>query len=62
MSAVAEAWIDLLHHHGAHLLPLRKRVKEPVNRAWPDVMVVSRWPIRMDSGRSLSYHSCMTGL
>lgn len=42
MSAVAEAWIDLLHHHGAHLLPLRKRVKEPVNRAWPDVRAMTR--------------------
>ncbi len=31
-------------------------------RAWPEVMVVSRWPIRTDSGRSLSYHFCMTGL
>ena len=26
-------------------------------RAWPLVMVVSRWPLRIDSGRSLSYHS-----
>ena len=26
------------------------------NRVWPLVMVVSRWPWRIDSGRSLSYH------
>ena len=26
------------------------------NRFWPDVMVVSRWPCRIESGRSLSYH------
>ena len=31
-------------------------------RAWPLVIVVSRWPLRMLSGRSLSYHSCITGL
>src|SRR5881628_840167 len=31
-------------------------------RAWPEVMVVSRWPIRTELGRSLSYHSCITGL
>ena len=31
-------------------------------RAWPLVIVVSRWPMRTDSGRSLSYHSPMTGL
>ena len=24
------------------------------NRAWPEVIVVSRWPMRTDSGRSLS--------
>ena len=24
------------------------------NRLWPEVMVVSRWPLRMESGRSLS--------
>ncbi len=27
------------------------------NRAWPEVMVVRRWPMRTESGRSLSYHS-----
>ena len=27
------------------------------NRAWPLVIVVSRWPMRTESGRSLSYHS-----
>ena len=32
------------------------------NRAWPEVMVVSRCPMRTDSGRSLSYQSFMTGL
>ena len=31
-------------------------------RAWPDVMVVSRWPMRTESGRSLSYQEFMTGL
>ena len=31
-------------------------------RFWPEVMVVSRWPMRTDSGRSLSYHSCIFGL
>ena len=32
------------------------------NRAWPEVIVVSRWPMRTESGRSLSYQSFMTGL
>jgi hypothetical protein len=32
------------------------------NRAWPEVMVVRRWPLRTLSGRSLSYHSCIIGL
>jgi hypothetical protein len=32
------------------------------NRAWPLVIVVSRWPLRTDSGRSLSYHSAIFGL
>ena len=32
------------------------------NRAWPEVMVVSRWPLRIESGRSLSYHSFIFGL
>ena len=31
-------------------------------RFCPLVMVVSRWPMRTESGRSLSYHSCITGL
>ena len=31
-------------------------------RAWPEVMVVRRWPMRTESGRSLSYHSFITGL
>jgi hypothetical protein len=31
-------------------------------RAWPLVMVVSRWPMRTESGKSLSYHSFITGL
>ena len=32
------------------------------NRAWPLVMVVRRWPLRMDSGRSLSYIASIFGL
>ena len=32
------------------------------NRAWPDVIVVRRWPLRIVSGKSLSNHSCMVGL
>ena len=32
------------------------------NRAWPEVIVVSRWPMRIESGRSLSYHSSISGL
>ena len=32
------------------------------NRACPLVIVVSRWPLRTLSGRSLSYQSFMTGL
>ena len=32
------------------------------NRAWPLVIVVRRWPWRIDSGRSLSYHSFIFGL
>ena len=31
-------------------------------RAWPEVMVVRRWPWRTESGRSLSYHSRIFGL
>ena len=31
-------------------------------RFWPDVIVVSRWPMRTESGRSLSYQSFITGL
>ncbi len=31
-------------------------------RAWPEVMVVRRWPIRTLLGKSLSYHSPMRGL
>src|SRR5262245_56232064 len=31
-------------------------------RFCPEVMVVSRWPMRIESGRSLSYHSFNTGL
>ena len=31
-------------------------------RFWPEVMVVSRCPMRTESGRSLSYHSFITGL
>jgi hypothetical protein len=31
-------------------------------RVWPDVMPVSRWPLRTDSGKSLSYCSCRRGL
>ena len=32
------------------------------NRAWPLVMVVSRWPWRIESGRSLSYQASIFGL
>ena len=32
------------------------------NRFWPEVIVVSRWPMRTESGRSLSYHSSICGL
>ena len=32
------------------------------NRFWPEVIVVSRWPFRIDSGRSLSYISIIFGL
>jgi hypothetical protein len=32
------------------------------NRVCPLVIVVRRCPMRTDSGRSLSYHSCITGL
>jgi hypothetical protein len=32
------------------------------NRAWPEVMVVIRCPLRTDSGRSLSNISCIFGL
>ena len=32
------------------------------NRVCPDVIVVSRWPLRMLSGRSLSNQSFITGL
>ena len=32
------------------------------NRAWPEVIVVSRWPRRIESGRSLSYISFICGL
>src|SRR3954468_17958415 len=32
------------------------------NRAWPLVIVVRRWPMRTDSGKSLSYQSFITGL
>ena len=32
------------------------------NRVCPEVIVVSRWPLRMLSGRSLSYHSSICGL
>ncbi len=42
------------------LLPWRaKRYLEGAmgKRDWPEVMVVSRWPLRIDSGRSLSYQS-----
>ncbi len=31
-------------------------------RVWPEVIVVRRWPCRMDSGRSLSNHEAMVGL
>ncbi len=31
-------------------------------RAWPLVMPVSRWPMRMESGRSLSNISFILGL
>ena len=31
-------------------------------RLWPQVIVVSRWPMRTESGRSLSYHSFIFGL
>jgi len=31
-------------------------------RAWPLVIVVSRWPLRMLGGRSLSNIACMPGL
>ena len=32
------------------------------NRVCPDVIVVSRWPLRILSGRSLSYQSSIFGL
>ena len=32
------------------------------NRAWPLVMVVSRWPLRIESGRSLSNIASIFGL
>ena len=32
------------------------------NRAWPLVMVVSRWPMRTESGKSLSKCSASLGL
>ncbi len=32
------------------------------NRFWPEVMVVKRWPIRTESGRSLSNHWSIAGL
>ena len=32
------------------------------NRFWPEVIVVSRWPMRIESGRSLSNHSSIIGL
>ncbi len=32
------------------------------NRFWPEVIVVRRWPMRIESGRSLSNQSFMTGL
>ena len=31
-------------------------------RAWPEVMPVSRWPMRMESGRSVSKRGVMAGL
>ena len=31
-------------------------------RFCPEVIVVRRWPMRMESGRSLSYHSFIPGL
>jgi len=31
-------------------------------RFWPEVIVVRRWPMRIESGRSLSYQSFITGL
>jgi len=39
---------------------LRRRDRE--NRFCPEVIVVSRWPLRTLSGRSLSYQSFITGL
>ena len=32
------------------------------NRAWPLVIVVMRWPLRTESGRSLSKYSSSFGL
>jgi len=32
------------------------------NRDWPLVIVVRRWPWRIESGRSLSYHASILGL
>ena len=32
------------------------------NRDWPLVIVVKRWPLRIDSGRSLSYKASILGL
>ncbi len=32
------------------------------NRDWPLVMVVSRWPMRIESGRSLSNMASIRGL
>jgi hypothetical protein len=32
------------------------------NRVCPEVIVVRRCPLRIDSGRSLSYHSAILGL
>ncbi|MEZ5366398.1 MAG: hypothetical protein R2748_29695 [Bryobacterales bacterium] len=31
-------------------------------RVWPEVIVVSRWPLRIESGKSLSNQSFMPGL
>ena len=63
-SAMAAVWgrSSLTH---APLSPCRAKRKTDGatgKRFWPDVMVVRRWPARIDSGRSSSKRSAMAGL